>query len=65
MLANPRAGAVKKYCQNIQKKTIKKKIIKKLDESRTWKGDLGKNERLGGLKTRKGGSGKIRDMNKK
>jgi len=53
MLKNPRAGAVKKY---FVKKNKKK--IKKLDKSQTWKGDLGKNERLGGLKTQKGGPGK-------
>ena len=41
--------AVKKYF-------VKKKW--KLDESQTWKGDLGKNERLGGLKTWKGSPGK-------
>jgi len=39
---------------------IKKHFFKnkKLDESQTWKGGLSKNERLGGLKTRKGGPGK-------
>jgi len=43
-LARPmKADAVKKY--------LVKKI--KLDKSQTWKGGLGKNERLGGLKTRK------------
>jgi len=44
---------------NMQK-SIKSKIskIKKLDESQTRKGDLGKNERLGGLKTQKGSPGK-------
>jgi len=48
-LARPmKADAVKKY--------FVKKI--KLDKSQTWKGGLGKNERLGGLKTRKGGPGK-------
>ena len=31
---------------------------KELDKSQIWKGGLGKNERLGGLKTRKGGPGK-------
>ena len=31
---------------------------KGLDKSQTWKGGLGKNERLGGLKTRKGSPGK-------
>jgi len=60
MLTNPRAGAVKKY---FVKKNNKK--IKNLDKSQTWKGDLGKNERLGGLKTRKGGPGKIRDIEQK
>jgi len=48
-LARPmRADAVKKYF-------VKKK---ELDKSQIWKGGLGKNERLGGLKTRKGGPGK-------
>jgi len=56
MSTNPHAGAVKKY--------FVKKKIKKLDKSQTWKGDLGKNKRLDGLKTRKGGPSKIRDMNK-
>ena len=51
-LARPmNAGAVTKYF-------IKKNIKKELDKSQTWKGGLGKNERLGGLKTRKGGPGK-------
>jgi len=50
--------------QEIRCKKKKSKKIKKLDKSRTQKGDLGKNERLGGLKTQKGGPGKIRDMNK-
>ena len=41
------------------KKSIKKyQKSKKLDKSQTWKGCLGKNERPGGLKTQKGGSGK-------
>jgi len=48
-LARPmKVDAVKKY--------FVKKI--KLDKSQTWKGGLDKNERLGGLKTRKGGPGK-------
>jgi len=48
-LARPiKADAVKKY-------SVKNK---KLDKSQTWKGGLSKNERLGGLKTRKGGPGK-------
>ena len=48
-LARPmKADAVKKY--------FVKKI--KLDKSQTWKGGSGKNEHLGGLKTRKGGPGK-------
>jgi len=34
------------------------KKIKKLAKWKTWKGDLGKNERPGGSKTRKGGPGK-------
>jgi len=38
------------------KKSIKSKKSKKLDKSQTWKGDLGKNERLGGLKNPKGRS---------
>ena len=54
MLTNPHAGAVKKYF--VKKKSSKK--IKKLDKLQTWKGDLGKNECLGGLKTQKGGPGK-------
>jgi len=54
---NPHTGAVKKYFVKIYKKKKKKKS-KKLDESWTWKGDLGKNKRLGGLKTQKGGPGK-------
>jgi len=44
-----KADAVKKYF-------VKKN--KKLDKSQIWKDDLGKNERLGGLKTRMGGPGK-------
>jgi len=36
--------------------TLSKK--KELDKSQVLKGDLGKNERLGGPKTRKGGPGK-------
>ena len=48
--------AVKKYCQNIQKKNqSNQKDKKKLDKSQTWIGDVGKNECLGGLKTQKGG----------
>ena len=47
--------AVKKYFVKINQIDQKKK---QLDKSLTWKGDLGKNERLGGLKTRKGGPGK-------
>jgi len=35
-----------------------KKIQKELTKLKTWKGDLGNRERLGGLKTRKGGPGK-------
>jgi len=61
MSTNPHAGAVKKYFVKIYKNQSnqqKKSKIKKLDESWTWKGDLGKNERLGGLKTQKGGPGK-------
>jgi len=45
-LARPmKADAVKKYF-------VKKK---ELDKSQIWKGDLGKKERLDGLKTQKGG----------
>jgi len=42
------------------KKKRKKKNQKKreLAESKTWKGDLGKNEHPGGLKTWKGDPGK-------
>jgi len=48
-LARPmKADAVKKYF-------VKNK---KLDKSQIWKGDLGKNECLGGLKTRMGSPGK-------
>ena len=41
--------------QKNQKNIYKKKELAKL---KTWKGDLGKNERPGGLKTRKGDPGK-------
>ena len=41
--------------QKYKKEKIKKR---KLAKSKTWKGDLGNRERLGGLKTRKGGPGK-------
>jgi len=60
MLTNPCVGAVKKYFVKIYKKKKQKKSkkIKKLDKSQTWKGDLDKNERLGGPKTQKGGPGK-------
>jgi len=61
MLTNPHAGAVKKYFVKIYKKINQKKTIKRkkqLDKSQTWKGGLGKNEHLGGLKTQKGGPGK-------
>ena len=46
----------------IQKKS--KKIIKKLAKLKAWKGDLGNRERPDGLKTRKGGPGKIRGIKK-
>jgi len=55
MSTNLHASVVKKYFVKIYKKINQKK---KLDKSQTWKGDLGKNERLGGLKTWKGGLGK-------
>jgi len=42
----------------VQSRNPLSKKKKKLDKSQTWKGDLGKNARLGGLKTRKGGPGK-------
>jgi len=62
MLKNPHAGAIKKYFVKIYKKINQKKNQskgkKQLDKSQTWKGGLGKNERLGGLKTWKGGPGK-------
>jgi len=59
MLTNPHVGVVKKHFVKIYKKSIKSKTEqKKLDKSQTWKGDLGKNERLDGLKTRKGGPSK-------
>ena len=49
----------------IQKKIKKiKKKNKKLAKLKTWKGDLGNRERPGGLKTRKGGPGKIRGIKK-
>jgi len=41
-----------------QSKNTKKKVQKELVKLKTWKGDLGKNERPGELKTRKGGPGK-------
>ena len=44
------------YESRCSQKILCQKI--KLDKSQTWKGGLGKNERLGGLKTRKGGPGK-------
>jgi len=47
--------AVKKYFVKINQINQKKK---QLDKSQTWKGNLGKNERLDGLKTQKGGPGK-------
>jgi len=37
---------------------VKKYSVKKLDKSQILKSSLGKNERLGVLKTRKGGPGK-------
>ena len=54
------APAVEKYFVKIYKKINQKNQSKgkQLDKSQTWKGGLGKNERLGGLKTRKGGPGK-------
>jgi len=45
-------------CRCGQEILCQKKIFKKLDKSQTWKGNLGKNEHLGGLKTQKGGPGK-------
>jgi len=62
MLTNPRADAAKKYFVRIYKNQSNKKKSsnekKQLDKSQSWKGGLGKNERLGGLKTQKGGPGK-------
>jgi len=58
MSTNPHAGAVKKYFVKIYKNQSNQKKIKKFDKSQTWKGELGKNERLGVLKTQKGGPGK-------
>ena len=59
MLTNPHAGAIKKYFVKIFKnQSNQKKKSKKLDKSQTWKDDLGKKERLGGLKTQKGGPDK-------
>ena len=62
MLTNPHVGAVKKYFVKIYKNHSNQK---KLDKSQTWKGDSGKNERLGGLKPKRAVQAKIRDMNKK
>jgi len=45
------------------KKSIQKKS-KKLAKLKAWKGDLGNRERPDGLKTRKGGPGKIRGIKK-
>jgi len=42
------------YTDAVKKYSIKRKH----DKSQTWKGGLGKNECLSGLKTRKGGPGK-------
>jgi len=42
----------------IQKYKKKNQKSKRLAELKTWKGDLGNRECLGGLKTRKGGPGK-------
>jgi len=60
MSTNPHVGAVKKYFVKIYKNQSNQKNqkSKKLDESRTWKGDLGKYERLSGLKTQKCGPSK-------
>ena len=41
------------------KKEKNQKKKRKLAKSKTWKGDLGNRERLGGLKTWKGDPGKI------
>jgi len=43
----------------IQKRKKSKKKKRKLAKSKTWKGDLGNRKRPSGLKTRKGGPGKI------
>jgi len=45
-------------------KKNKKGKNKKLAKLKTWKGDLGNRERPDGLKTRKGGPGKIRGTKK-
>ena len=48
-----------KLTRPVKDDTVKKYFVKKeLDKSQVWKGDLSKNERLGGLKTRKGGPDK-------
>ena len=44
--------------QNTKIIVKKKRKKRELAKSKTWKGGLGKNERPGGLKTRKGGPGK-------
>ena len=59
MLTNPHAGAVKKYFVKIYKKINQiEKSSEQLGKPKTWKGGIGIKERLGGLKTRKGGPGK-------
>ena len=49
-----------KFARPVKADAVKKYFVKKkeLDKSQVRKSDLGKNERLGGLKTRKGGPGK-------
>jgi len=49
-----------KLARPMKADTIKKYFVKnkKLDKSQIWKDGLGKNERLGGLKTQKVGPGK-------
>ena len=62
MLTNPHAVTVKKYFVKMYKNQLNRKKSsnkkKQLDKSWIWKGGLGKNKCLGGLKTRKGGPGK-------
>jgi len=53
-----KTGCYTKHCREISANKKEKKIQKMLAKLKTWKGGLGKKERPGGLKTRKGGPGK-------